>query len=289
MRHILCVFFTLSPVSPMRNRAFHWIAIAGLTLACGGEKGVPLSSPSESLSSITGEEMLSHIKVLASDGYEGRAPGTPGEDSTVAYLERQFKGMGLKPGNPDGSYVQSVGLLGLTSKSTASIKAGSITIPMRFPDEFVAVSRHARPRTTVNNSELVFVGYGIVAPEYGWDDYKGMDVKGKTLVMLINDPQMMKGTTDTLDDGMFKGNAMTYYGRWTYKYEIASEKGAAAVLIIHETRPAGYPYSVVVGSWGRENFDIDPSDPNRVPGEGWISHEKGKVLRGAAKLSHDEV
>src|SRR5207248_5984018 len=133
----------------------------------------------------------------------------------------------------------------------------------------------------------VFVGYGVVAPEYGWDDYKDVDVRGKTLVMLVNDPAVPDPAhPGQLDPALFGGKAMTYYGRWTYKYEIASEKGAAAALLIHETGPAGYPYSVVVGSWGRENFDIPSADGNRgrVAVEAWLRLETAQRLFAASGL-----
>ena len=135
----------------------------------------------------------------------------------------------------------------------------------------------------VDKSDVVFVGYGVVAPEYGWDDYKGLDVRGKTLIMLVNDPPVADPKDPAkLDPAFFKGRAMTYYGRWTYKYEIASEKGAAAAILVHETGPAGYPFEVVRGSWSRENFDIaqpqDGQTPSRVAVEGWITLEKAKEL-----------
>ncbi len=149
----------------------------------------------------------------------------------------------------------------------------------------VVVSRRFSPAVKVENSEVVFVGYGVVAPEYGWDDYKGVDVKGKTIVMLVNDPAVPDPNDPTkLDEKIFKGRAMTYYGRWTYKYEIATEKGAAAAILIHETGPAGYPFSVVQGSWGRENFEIQSPDKNagRVGIESWIGFEKAAALFAAA-------
>ena len=139
----------------------------------------------------------------------------------------------------------------------------------------------------MKNSAIVFVGYGVVAPEYGWDDYKDVDVKGKTILMLINDPQIPDPNDPSkLDDKMFKGRAMTYYGRWTYKYEIASAKGAAAAIIIHETGPAGYPFEVVAGSWGGENFGIQRPDNNmsRVPVEGWMTYDKANELCRMAGL-----
>ena len=138
------------------------------------------------------------------------------------------------------------------------------------------------PEVKVDDSDVVFVGYGVVAPEYGWDDYKGLDVRGKTLLMLVNDPPVPDPKDPSkLDPSVFKGRAMTYYGRWTYKYEIASEKGAAAAILIHETGPAGYPFEVVRGSWSRENFDIAqaPSEgrgSDRVAVEGWITEAKAR-------------
>ncbi len=237
--------------------------------------------------SLRAEDVLADIKTLASDAFEGRGPGTPGEEKTVAFLIDRFKAMGLKPGNPDGRYVQDVPLVGFQATSTSgTIKAGATTIALKSADDWVAVSRRFAAREVkVENSDVVFVGYGVVAPEYGWDDYKDVDVRGKTIVMLINDPAVPDPAhPDLLDPDMFKGRAMTYYGRWTYKYEIASQKGAAAALIVHETGPAGYPFAVVQGSWGRENFDIPSPDGNasRVAVEGWLGLDKAKELFMAA-------
>jgi Zn-dependent M28 family amino/carboxypeptidase len=244
------------------------------------------------LDSINAGEMLEHTKRLSSDEFEGRGPGTPGEEKTVAYLTEQFKRIGLKPGNPDGTYVQKVPLVGLKAEPTASLTAGDRQIPLSFPDDYVAVSRRNAPQARVENSDVVFVGYGVVAPEYGWDDYKGLDVRGKTIVMLINDPAVPSASDpNTPDENMFKGRAMTYYGRWTYKYEIASEKGAAAAIIIHETGPAGYPYEVVKGSWGQENFDIKRADGNmnRVAVESWITEGKARELFSASGQDFDAL
>jgi Zn-dependent M28 family amino/carboxypeptidase len=231
--------------------------------------------------SINSDDLMRHTKVLASDEYEGRGPGTKGEELSVKYLTDQFKAIGLQPGNPDGSYSQKVPLVGFTAQPTASFTAGGKKTDLKFPTDYVAVTRRFVPEVKVENSDMVFVGYGVVAPEYGWDDYKGVDVKGKTIVMLINDPAVPDpGDPAKLDEKMFKGRAMTYYGRWTYKYEIASEKGAAAAVIIHETGPAGYPYEVVSGSWGRENFDIQTPDKNmgRVAVESWVNLDVAKKL-----------
>jgi Zn-dependent M28 family amino/carboxypeptidase len=230
-----------------------------------------------------GARLLEHIRVLSSDLFEGRAPGSAGEERTVAYLTERFRKFGLLPGNPDGTYVQEVPLVGFqaTSAKGEFRLAGQKTIGLSFLEDWVAVSRRLVPQVDVSDSGVVFVGYGVVAPEYGWDDYKGVDVRGKTLLMLVGDPAIPDPANPAeLDPGMFKGRAMTYYGRWTYKYEIASEKGAAAAILVHETGPAGYPFSVVTGSWGRENFEIrQPGENNgRVAVEGWVSLDKAKEL-----------
>ena len=243
------------------------------------------------LAAITADNILQHVNRLASDAFEGRGPGTAGEDSSVAYITEQFKALGLAPGNPDGTYIQPVSMIGYTSHPDASIAVGGKTMKLRFPNDYVAVSRRNANAIRVDNSDVVFVGYGVVAPEYGWDDYKGLDVKGKTIIMLVNDPAVPSPDDSTkLDSTMFKGKAMTYYGRWTYKYEIASDKGAAAAIIVHETGPAGYPYEVVVGSWGRENFDVKATGPtNRVAVEAWMALDKTKELFRNAGLNFDSL
>ncbi|HEV2882759.1 MAG TPA: M28 family metallopeptidase [Pyrinomonadaceae bacterium] len=244
------------------------------------------------LDSINSNDILQHTKALSSDEYEGRGPGTRGEELTVKYLTEQYQRLGLKPGNPDGTYVQKVPLVGFTGEPRASFTANGKTIDLKFPTDYVAVSRRFVPESKVENSDVVFVGYGVVAPEYGWDDYKGVDVKGKTIVMLINDPAVPDAADPSkLDERMFKGNAMTYYGRWTYKYEIARDKGAAAAIIVHETGPAGYPYEVVSGSWSRENFDIQTPNKNmdRAAVEGWITLDRAKELMSASGQDFDAL
>jgi Zn-dependent M28 family amino/carboxypeptidase len=233
------------------------------------------------LEAITPDGLLAHIKILASDEFEGRAPGTKGEELSVKYINDQFKQIGLKPGNPDGSYIQEVPLVGIKSEPRMSLAVGGKTIELRYPDDFVASSARLQSEIKIDKSDVVFVGYGIVAPEYGWDDYKDVDVNGKTILMLIGDPPVPDPKdTSKLDDKMFKGKAMTYYGRWTYKYEIAARKGAAAAVIIHETEPAAYPYSVVKSSWGKENYEIDNPDKNMdaVPVRSWITLDVAKKL-----------
>jgi Zn-dependent M28 family amino/carboxypeptidase len=233
------------------------------------------------LEAITPDGLLAHIKILASDEFEGRAPGTKGEELSVQYISDQFKQTGLNPGNPDGSYVQEVPLAGIKSEPRMSFTVGDKTIELKYPDDFVASSARLQPEIKVNNSDVVFVGHGIVAPEYGWDDYKDANVRGKTILMLINDPAIPDPKDPSKpDDKMFKGKAMTYYGRWTYKYEIAAQKGAAAAVIIHETGPAAYPYSVVKTSWAKENYEIDAPNKNKdaVEVRSWITLDVAKKL-----------
>jgi Zn-dependent M28 family amino/carboxypeptidase len=263
-------------------------------LGLAGLAGAPGEDFRAAAASLKAEDVLADIKALASDEFEGRGPGTPGEEKTVAYLIDRFKAIGLKPGNPDGRFVQDVPLVGFQATMTSgSIRVGPTTINLKSQDDWVAVSRRfAAPEVKVNDTDVVFVGCGVVAPEYGWDDYKDVDVRGKTIVMLINDPAVPDPAhPEQLDSAVFKGRAMTYYGRWTYKYEIASQKGAAAALIVHETGPAGYPFQVVVGSWGRENFDIPSPDGNasRVAVEGWLSLDRAKELFKAAGQDFDAL
>jgi Zn-dependent M28 family amino/carboxypeptidase len=237
--------------------------------------------------------LITGIVELASDAYEGRAPGSTGEARTVGYLVNQFKSMGLQPGNTDGSYVQNVPLVGIKTEGAPLILTnGDEQRELAWGDQVVAWTKHVVESAMVINSEMVFVGYGVVAPEYDWDDYKDVDVRGKTLVMLVNDPPVRDPSSpDGLDPNVFRGIAMTYYGRWTYKFEIAAERGAAAALIIHETEPAGYPFSVLQGSNSGERFDLVTPDKNlsRASIEGWIPVDQGRALLGMAGRDFDSL
>src|SRR5213596_434230 len=233
------------------------------------------------LDAITPDGLLAHIKMLASDEFEGRAPGSKGEELSIKYISDQFKQIGLSPGNPDGTYFQEVPLAGIKTTPSASFAVGGKTTTLSYPDDYVASSARLQNEIKVENSDIVFVGYGIVAREYGWNDYKDVDVRGKTLLMLINDPPIPDPNDSAkLDEKMFGGSAMTYYGRWTYKYEIAAQKGAAAAIIIHETGPAAYPYSVVRTSWSKENFELDTPNKNKdaVEVRSWITLDVAKKL-----------
>ena len=245
------------------------------------------------LPKVEAPRVLEHIKVLSSDEYQGRAPGTPGEEKTIQYLTGQFKEIGLLPGNPDGTYIQNVPLVGLTPAPTSplTITKGSQKQTFKWKEEMVAWTKHVADTAGIAGSDVVFAGYGVVAPEYGWDDFKGVDVKGKTIDVLVNDPQVPDPSDPSkLDPKLFNGNAMTYYGRWTYKYEEAARKGAAGVFIVHETGPAGYPYSVVQGFLG-ERFDLITADRNmgRSDIEGWLSLDATKRLLKLAGQDFDAL
>lgn len=279
----------------MRRHVLAVVAGAALLGACAmaddRPQGVSLEAASPALESVDAERLLAHIEVLASDEFEGRLPGTEGEERTVSYLIDQFQTLGLEPGNPDGGYTQPVTLVGIRSSASGAMAVNGETLPLRFPDNFVGVSYRDGDRATVEGSEVVFVGYGVDAPEYGWDDYKGQDMTGKTLVMLVGDPPVADpADPSSLDPDMFNGEAMTLYGRWTYKYEVGAERGADAVIIVHETGPAGYPWDVVTGSWGGENMTIASdggSDPVQV--EAWITDDFARQLFAAAGQDFDAL
>ena len=238
--------------------------------------------PLASLPKIDQQPILEHVKVLSSDEYEGRAPGTNGETLTVKYLEDQFKKLGLKPGNPDGTYVQKVPLVGIVGKEARplTVTKGTRKRTLKWSDDVVAWTKRVGDGASIEDSDVVFAGYGVEAPEYNWNDFKDVDVKGKTIIVLVNDPPVPNPADPaSLDPKMFGGKAMTYYGRWTYKFEEGARKGAAAILVVHEEGPAGYPFSVVQGNL-REKFDLITPDKNagRAAIEGWITLDAAKKL-----------
>jgi Zn-dependent M28 family amino/carboxypeptidase len=219
-------------------------------------------------------------QILSSDEYEGRAPTTPGEEKTVRLISERFRAAGLQPGNK-GSWFQEVPLVETTATPTAlRITGGNAPLTFQYRTDMVANSYQVQPRIALENSDIVFVGYGINAPERGWNDYEGVDVRGKTVVILVNDPDWQ---TKELK-GSFNGRAMTYYGRWTYKYEEAARQGAAAALIVHETEPASYGWNVVQSSWTGPQYNMD--DPNNHMDQskviGWITRDAaGRLFAGS--------
>lgn len=246
-----------------------------------------------SFPNISGQAVTEHAKVLSSDEYQGRAPGTRGEELTVAYITDQFKKAGLKPGNPDGTYSQQVPLVAITPGPGAvlTLKKGVKVQKLKFRDDMVTWTKRVQETVGIDKSEVVFVGYGVQAPEFHWDDYKGIDLKGKTLLVLVGDPPVPDPADPSeLDPKVFGGRAITYYGRWTYKYEMGQKMGAASVLIVHEPRWAGYPWAVVQSKSG-EQCDLMAPDGNmsRVPIEGWITLEQAKKLCAMAGMDFDTL
>lgn len=233
------------------------------------------------------ERILAHAKILASDDFQGRGLGSTGEDRTVAYLAAEFARAGLKPGMPGGQWTQGVPIVGMTSTVEASWTGAAGKRALPFPQDLVAWSPLSGDSMRVPACDMFFVGYGVTAPEYGWDDYKDVDVRGKTVVMLVNDPQVPDPKRrGELDPRLFQGRAMTYYGRWTYKFEEAARRGAAAALLIHETRAAAYPWFVVVNSWGRERFDLANDPEPKTPLAGWLSQEATEALLAPNGLTY---
>ena len=237
--------------------------------------------------------MLGDIKVLSSDEFEGRAPGSKGEELTVKFLQDAFTKIGLKPGNTDGTFVQPLPLVGITATNTRPL---TVTGPgkkttFRWSDDVVAWTKRVADTASIENSEIVFAGYGVTAPEFKWDDFKDVDVKGKTILVLVNDPQIPSASDPSqLDPALFNGKAMTYYGRWTYKFEEGARRGAAGILIVHETGPAGYPFTVVQGNL-RERFDLITPDKNmgRASIEGWVTLDAAKKLLAQAGQDFDAL
>jgi Zn-dependent M28 family amino/carboxypeptidase len=228
------------------------------------------------------DAMRAHDRFLASDLLEGRGPGTRGDDLAMQYIAAQFESYGLEPAGDNGTFYQRVPLLGVTmdaSKTSLSFtKEGAPPIgPLKHLDEFVATDQSQSPSSTIN-SDVVFVGHGVVAPEYRWDDYKGLDAHGKTLVMLVDDPP-----ANAQEPDLFKGKTRTYYGRWTYKYEIGTARGADGVILIHTDDAAGYPWSVVRNSWGGETsyVQLAPGQP-ALHIASWITEKAAADLFKAA-------
>jgi Zn-dependent M28 family amino/carboxypeptidase len=239
------------------------------------------------VASLNTDELAHDVEILSSDDFEGRFPASPGEEKTIKFLKEEFEKVGLKPGNGD-SFFQEVPLVEITASPQTKlvVTGGKKPLEFAYGDDFVGVTLRVQEKVAVDNSDMVFVGYGIVAPEYQWDDYEEIDVKGKTVVMLVNDPGFA-----TQDPELFNGRAMTYYGRWTYKYEEAARQGAACAVIIHETAPAAYGWEVVRKGWTGPNFSHVSEDGNasRCAVESWITLETAQTIFEASGKNYDEL
>jgi Zn-dependent M28 family amino/carboxypeptidase len=264
----------------MRNpRLTLLVSAAVLALSAGGA----LAQSAE------GARLNEHVRVLASDEFEGRGVATPGEQKTVDYLVGQFQALGLEPGGPDGAWVQTA-QLGRTRQAgpaTITVNAGGVSRALRRGPDLLVSSDRPVDHISVQDAELVFAGYGVSAPERDWDDFKDVDVRGKVLLVIVNDPDFAAPEGHAVTD-RFDGNAMTFYGRWTYKFQEAARRGAAGVLVIHDTAGAGYGWSVLEGSSTAPKFDIVRADPEaeRVPAQGWIQGPVAERLFADAGLDY---
>jgi Zn-dependent M28 family amino/carboxypeptidase len=275
----------------MKKTLAFTLLTSAVLFGCGAEnvaksnsaKSNSAADVTASYNSINKEQLTEHIKVLASDEFEGRAPSTKGEELTLDYLTKQLTAIGFKPGNGD-SFLQAVPMVSIEASPEMTLTIGDKAY--RYGHDMVMGSSRISDFEQLKDSELVFVGYGVNAPEYQWNDYQGLDVKGKTVVILVNDPGFA-----TQDPAIFNGNAMTYYGRWTYKYEEASRQGAEGAIIIHETAPASYGWSVVEHSWTGPQFGFVREDLNkgRVAVEGWVNHDVAKELFANAGLNFEQA
>jgi len=264
-----------------RVRAACISGVIGLLGACAGHKAPPPSTEIDE----TG--FRDDVRVLASDDFEGRRPGTPGEEKTVGYLVDQFRKLGLKPGNGD-SYLQQVPLIEILagSDATLAITGRGARQPLEYTKDMVIWSGREAPEASLQHSELVFVGYGIVAPEYQWNDYAQLDVHGKTVVVMVNDPGY-----GSKDPKVFKGNAETYYGRWTYKLEEAARQGATGVLLIHDTGAAGCAWNIVVNDRTGPQLEAAAPDGNarHAAVEGWVSAAAARAMFVRAGLDFEAL
>ncbi|WP_295951618.1 M28 family metallopeptidase [uncultured Xanthomonas sp.] len=243
----------------------------------------PAAAPTHAFSTgIAPADFAELVKTLSSDAFEGRGPGTPGEDKTVSYIRDQMQRIGLQPGNGD-SWFQDVAMTETTAApgTTLTIAHDGAARQLAFGTDMVVGTRTGQPEVKLDGSDMVFVGYGVDAPEQKWNDYAGQDWKGKTVVMFVNDPGFHTG-----DGSLFEGKRMTYYGRWTYKFEEAARKGAAAALIVHDTPGASYGWDVVKNSWSGAQYDLPAKDDPepRIPVQGWLTAEAAKQLFADAGL-----
>jgi Zn-dependent M28 family amino/carboxypeptidase len=258
----------------MKRNGLSMLLAAALLASCNSESNQNPNPGSAALNSITEEGFLQNVKTLSSDEFLGRMPFTEGETKTINFLKEQFEQIGLEPGNGD-SFFQEVPLVEITSSPSQqlSISGSQGRLDLTLLEDFVMGSRQQKEQVEVAESELIFAGFGIVAPEYDWNDYAGLDVKGKTVVVMVNDPGYY-------NNDLFKGETMTYYGRWTYKFEEAARQGATGVLIIHDTGAASYGWNVVRSGWSGPQMTLESEDQGAslASFEGWVSAESAEKI-----------
>jgi Zn-dependent M28 family amino/carboxypeptidase len=270
-------------------------AMLTAAVGCKPKEPKPVPTPEAAVSSPVNEQqktaaaqiaadyLRAQITKISSDEFEGRAPATPGDVKARQYIADQLQQIGFAPGGSDGSYQQSFDVVGVTAQMPKqwSFKKGGKTASFKWWDQYIAGSGVQSEKGSIKNAEVVFVGYGIQAPEFGWDDFKGQDLKGKVLLMLNNDPDW--------DPQLFGGDTRLYYGRWSYKYESAARQGAAGAIIIHTTPSAGYPFQVVQSSWSGEQVELPASDAPRIQVKGWLTEDASRELAKLAGQDLDQL
>jgi len=261
------------------------LAILGGAAAhgAGPSEAIPPAVADSAKAHLTRDTLRAPIRILASDEFEGRGPATRGDSLARLYLSTELETLGLKPGGEAGGWEQAFDIVGVKAKLPASwdFKSKGGNVSLRLGDDYIAGSGVQTPTAAIDDAQLVFVGYGIEAPEYQWNDFKGVDVKGKVLVMLNNDPDW--------DPKLFAGNTRLYYGRWTYKYESAARHGAAGVIIVHTTPSAGYPWQVVHSSWGGTQFELPAESEPRIQLKGWATEDAVRRLLKAGGADLDAL
>lgn len=265
--------------------SLRWVfAVAIMSAGCGARSSRdpgPSTPAAPPLPPVSAAAMDAHLRFLADDLLEGRAPATRGGRLAARYIAAQFQALGLAPAAPDGSYFQPLALVGMTPSPTLVWGRAGATRSLKFRDDFVAWAERPDAHITVDG-DVVFVGYGIQAPEWRWDDYKGTDLRGKILLMLVNDPGLRDST-------VFNGRALTYYGRWTYKLEEAARRGALGAILIHTTESATYGWPVVRGSWTVEQFSLDRPGPQSLAFAGWVTEDAARAALAQNGLSLDSL
>jgi Zn-dependent M28 family amino/carboxypeptidase len=262
------------------NSKIKFLAFSALIALAACNQNKPKISDEDGLAAFSADSLKLHVAELSHDSLQGRKPFTEGETKTIAYLQKQFKAAGLEPGNGD-SFIQEVPMVNIQTTAAADMQVTTAkgSFKLKGFDDYVIWTDKITDKVSFDNDEVVFAGYGVVAPEYNWNDYAGLDVKGKIVMVMVNDPGFAAG-----DSSLFKGKTMTYYGRWTYKFEEAARQGAKGCLIVHTTEGASYPFSVVQNNWNASKLRLDDRGKSNVYTDinGWLSLPAAKKLIAAA-------
>ena len=262
------------------NPKIKYLAFSAVIFLAACNTNKPTLSDEDGLAAFSADSLKLHVAELAHDSLMGRKPFTEGETKTISYLQKEFKAAGLEPGNGD-SYIQEVPMVNIqtTAAPEMQVSTSKGSFKLKGLEDYVIWTDKIADKVSFDNNEVVYAGYGVVAPEYNWNDYAGLDVKGKIVMVMVNDPGFAAG-----DSSLFKGKTMTYYGRWTYKFEEAARQGARGCLIVHTTEGASYPFKVVQNNWNASKLRLDDRGKNNPYTDinGWLSLPAAKKLIAAA-------